>query len=139
MAFLTGKAKALGEVAIRCSNVRDMARFYEDVVGLRRLEGNHRQELVFFRIADGHAGHTAILALFPGQDGADANSSLHHFALTVDRADQDEITDYFDRIGQAYRIEEFAWVNWRGVFTADPEGNTVEFVAYDPSVSVDGI
>ena len=133
------RVRALGEIAIRCRDVEAMARFYGDVVGLERLDGNHRDDLVFFRIADGYAGHTAILALFPAEQGGDVGtgpvSSLHHIALTVARRDQDVITSYFDEIGQAYWIEEFAWVKWRGVFTRDPDGNTVEFVAHDPAVS----
>ena len=35
-----------------------------------------------------------------------------------------------------YRVETFGWVGWRGVFTEDPEGNTVELVAYDDSIKV---
>ncbi len=40
---------------------------------------------------------------------------------------------YEDVIGQPYRVEHFGWVGWRGIFTDDPEGNTVELVAFDPS------
>jgi len=36
--------------------------------------------------------------------------------------------------GLPYRVEHFGWVGWRGVFTEDPEGNTVELVAYDASL-----
>ncbi len=35
-----------------------------------------------------------------------------------------------------YRVETFGWVGWCGVFTEDPEGNTVELVAYDDSIKV---
>jgi catechol 2,3-dioxygenase-like lactoylglutathione lyase family enzyme len=133
------RVKALGEIAIRCRDVAAMARFYGDVVSLERLEGNHHNDLVFFKIADGYAGHTAILALFPAEPGGDVGtgpvSSLHHIALTVAWQDQALITSHFDEIGQDYWIEEFAWVSWRGVFTRDPDGNAVEFVAHDPAVS----
>ena len=40
-----------------------MRSFYEDTFGLERI-GDPSDRLVFFKIADGHNGHTAVLALF---------------------------------------------------------------------------
>ncbi len=112
-----------------------MTAFYHDVIGLEFLDGGHRDGIVFFRISEGHAGHTCVLALFgdaedftPPPVGA---SSLHHLALTVDRREQDAAIAWYERLGLDYRIEVFDWIGWRGVFTTDPEGNTVELVAYD--------
>jgi len=39
---------------------------------------------------------------------------------------------WHEEIGQPFRVEHFGWVGWRGIFTEDPEGNTVELVAFDP-------
>jgi hypothetical protein len=33
--------------------------------------------------------------------------------------------------------DRFPWIGWRGVFARDPEGNSVEFVSDDASVSPD--
>ncbi len=41
---------------------------------------------------------------------------------------------WYDQIDQPYRVEQFGWVGWRGIFTQDPEGNTVELVAYDAAI-----
>ena len=41
---------------------------------------------------------------------------------------------WYDKIGQPYRVERFGWIGWQGIFTEDPEGNTVELVAYDASL-----
>ena len=125
--------KALGEVAIRCRDLEAMSAFYRDVIGLEALEGGHRDGIVFFKVSDGHGGHTCVLALFAGEvsDAPRDTQNLHHLALTVDRAEQDAAIAWYEHLGQAYRIEEFDWVGWRGVFTEDPEGNTVELVAYD--------
>jgi hypothetical protein len=49
-------------------------------------------------------------------------------------ADQTRAIAWYEEIGQPYRIETFGWVGWRGVFTADPDGNTVELVAYDETL-----
>ncbi|MDJ0826195.1 MAG: VOC family protein [Rhodobacter sp.] len=141
------KVRALGEIAIRCADIEAMAAFYRDVIGLEPLTGGHGDGIVFFRIAEGFGGHTSVLALFrhdagrpeihpqataPPQTGA--KSSLHHIALSLPFAEQQAAMDWYDRIGQTYTIQNFGWIGWRGIFTTDPEGNTVELVAYDASL-----
>ncbi|CUK08021.1 Glyoxalase-like domain protein [Ruegeria denitrificans] len=140
--------RALGEIAIRCADMGAMVAFYEDVIGLERLTGDHNSAITFFRIAEGFDGHTQILALFhhraaprsglhPVGDEkptTGAGSSLHHIALSLPFAEQQAVMRWYDTIGQSYRVEQFGWIGWRGIFTEDPEGNTVELVAYDPSM-----
>ncbi|MEM8989199.1 MAG: VOC family protein [Pseudomonadota bacterium] len=138
------QVRALGEIAIRCRDMDAMERFYRDVIGLELMAARDGG-VTFFRIADGHAGHTAVLALFaadaavrPGLHPtgtvpeAGAASSLHHLALSLGWEEQDAAIAWYQRIDQPYRIEHFDWVGWRGVFTADPDGNTVELVAAVP-------
>ena len=126
---------ALGEIAIRCADKSAMERFYSDVIGLEKL-ADRGGRITFFRIAPGHAGHTAVLALFDAAVDGSAPpvppSSLHHFALTVDWDEQDAAIAWYESLGQPYRVENFDWIGWRGVFTDDPEGNTVELVAARP-------
>jgi len=139
--------RALGEIAIRCADMAAMVAFYEDVIGLERLSGNSNDGIVFFKIADGFGGHTSVLALFrtdigwpeDDPDGAEpphtgARSSLHHIALSLPFEEQDAVMKWYDRLGQPYTVQDFRWIGWRGIFTADPEGNTVELVAYDASL-----
>ncbi len=142
------RVRALGEIAIRCNDLASMLRFYEDIIGLERMSGNASSGIVFFRIAEGFGGHTSVLALFdkattprPGLHPTDlaapetgARSSLHHIALTVPFEEQDAAIRWYASHGIPYRVEHFGWVGWRGIFTRDPEGNTVEFVAYHPSL-----
>ncbi|WP_206662444.1 VOC family protein [Pseudohoeflea suaedae] len=123
----------LGEIAIRCSDLAAMTAFYRDVIGLEMLAD--RGGLIFFRLPNGVAGHTAILALFdegrnperPAPDGQ--RSTLHHLALTVTPEGQQAACRWFDAQGVEWRAEEFAWIGWRGIFVTDPEGNRVELVA----------
>lgn len=140
--------RALGEIAIRCADMGAMVAFYEDVIGLERLSGDHNSAITFFRIAEGFGGHTQVLALFhhtaaprPGLHPSGANkpttgagSSLHHIALSLPFAEQEAVMRWYGKIGQPYRVEKFGWIGWRGIFTEDPEGNTVELVAYDRSM-----
>ncbi|MEM9433301.1 MAG: VOC family protein [Pseudomonadota bacterium] len=142
------KPRALGEIAIRCDDLAPMVAFYEDVIGLDRMSGTPRDGIVFFKIAEGFEGHTSVLALFdkalsprPGlhptaktAPATGAGSSLHHIALSLPFAEQDAVIAWYDHLGLPYRIEEFSWVGWRGIFTQDPEGNTVELVAYDAAL-----
>ncbi len=124
-----------------------MAVFYESVIGLERLHGDHSDGIVFFKIAEGFGGHTSVLALFRHDEGrpdihptgdrppeTGARSSLHHLALSLPFDEQQAAMDWYDRIGQPYSVQHFGWIGWRGIFTTDPEGNTVELVAYDASL-----
>lgn len=124
-----------------------MAAFYRDIIGLEDIPGDYRDTIAFLKIAEGFAGHTTILALFAADDhgeitdGSDAvrpttgaTSSLHHFALTIPFAEQEAVMSWYEKNGITYRIENFGWIGWRGIFTNDPEGNTVELVAFDNSL-----
>lgn len=137
------RPRALGEVAIRCADLPAMVAFYEDVLGLARLAGDHRSGIVFFALGESFGGHTAVRALFRhdaagrpglhptggGAPATGARSSLHHVALALPAAEQDAAVAWLTRHGLSCRVEVFDWIGWRGVFTEDPEGNTVELVA----------
>ena len=127
------RIRALGEIAIRCADLSAMIAFYRDVLGLSMIHGGHRQGIAFFELGESYGGHTAVLALFqanpPPSPVTGPGSSLHHIALTIDAAEQDAAERYLIGQGLPCRIEEFPWIGWRGVFTQDPEGNTVELVA----------
>ena len=141
------RVRGLGEVAIRCADLDAMVGFYRDVIGLEVLsDGRDETGVVFFKIAEGVAGHTCVLALFhytagranlhptatePPETGA--GSSLHHIALSLTRAEQEKAIAHYETIGQTHTLQMFGWIGWRGVFTTDPEGNTVELVAHDPA------
>jgi catechol 2,3-dioxygenase-like lactoylglutathione lyase family enzyme len=141
------KVRALGEIAIRCADLKKMAAFYRDIIGLEHLSGHHRDGIIFFSIAEGFGGHTSVLALFrPDAGRADlhpqgsqppatgAGSSLHHLALSLPFSEQDAAIKWYDANDVDYRVQVFEWIGWRGIFTTDPEGNTVELVAYDRSL-----
>jgi len=74
------RVRALGEIAIRVRDMASMIAFYRDVIGLELLRGGNSDDIVFFRIADGFGGHTAVLALF----AADAcRPELHERGVPV--------------------------------------------------------
>ena len=132
------RVKALGEIALRVENLDEMQCFYEEVIGLTLIK--RFENAAFFKIADGHAGHTQILALFdradhPGFRGLDpARTTVDHIAFTIDLANYDSEKERLETAGLQVDLAEHAWVHWRSLFVTDPEGNRVEFVCYDESV-----
>jgi len=136
--------KALGEIAIRCGDLRGMSKFYQDIIGLEHLSGNDKEGIIFFKIAPGYDGHTSVLALFRPDAGrpelhpiteeqpiTGARSSQHHLALSLSYSEQEAVIRWYKQKNIAYSVQVFAWIGWSGIFTKDPEGNTVELVSYD--------
>ena len=137
--------RALGEIAIRCIDLNAMVAFYRDVIGLEPMNDPENGDIVFFRIAEGFAGHTVVLALFrhdiegagntragTAPPASGSGSSLHHLALSLPWEEQDAVIAWYETLEREYHVETFPWVGWRGVFTKDPDGNSVELVAKEP-------
>ena len=74
--------KQLGEIALSVSDLKLMKAFYRDVIGLESLR--ETDAFVFFRIADGIAGHTQVLALFDRNKAIQPNGKLS----TLDQVEQ---------------------------------------------------
>ena len=137
--------RALGEIAVRCTRFPEMVAFYQDVIGLTMLPDGDRGGIVFFDLGPSHDGHRQVLALF--DHGIEANaappvgggpidgarSTLHHIALALPASEQEAAAGWLRERGHEARFQHFGWVGWRGLFTSDPDGNTVELVAADPS------
>ena len=123
----------LGELALRVKDLARMRDFYRDVVGLevwREGEG-----FAFFKVADGVEGHPQALVLFDrGRDVDTERSTLDHLAFVIELRDYDARRKQLEDRGLTVTPKEFPFFGWRALFVSDPEGNTVEFVCYDPNV-----
>jgi len=134
----TTPIRGLGEIALRVENLDAMQHFYSEVIGLKLMR--RFPSIAFFRIADGVAGHTQILALFdrtaePDYTGLDpARTTVDHIAFAIALEDFAPERARLEKLGQRVRTSEHAWVQWRSLYVDDPEGNTVELVCYDPSI-----
>jgi catechol 2,3-dioxygenase-like lactoylglutathione lyase family enzyme len=129
----TTAVKALGEIALRVNDLDAMRRFYTDTFGLEEL-GNF-EHIAFFKIADGYAGHTAILALFNRDKVIDARiGSVDHIAFTIALEDYLSEKARLEGMGLEVRTAEHNWVQWRSLYVEDPEGNLVELVCFDPNI-----
>lgn len=142
MAHSDRTIKGLGEASIRVKDLGAMQKFYEDVVGLEVLR--QEEDYVFFKIADGYGGHTQNLALF---DAAETHflapksstlnpeqSTLHHIAFNIALEDFESEKRRLEGLGLKVHATDHPWIHVRSLYFADPEGNTLEFVAYDERI-----
>lgn len=78
--------RALGEVALRVTDLARSQAFYRDVIGLDVMK--RFDHAIFLRVADGYAGHTAILALFDRKVPVEqTRTTRDHIAFTIARED----------------------------------------------------
>ena len=130
--------KALGEIALRVTDLDSMQRLYEEIVGLKLMR--RADNAVFFEITDGYAGHTQVFALFDrssrsGYQGFNAaTSTVDHIAFEFSLADYDSEKARLESLGVTVTTAEHAWVDRRSLYVTDPERNEVEWVCYDESV-----
>ena len=130
---MPGGVRALGEVALRVNRLDEMQAFYSNVVGLELMR--QFEHAAFFRVADGYAGHTAVIALFDRRSPTEQeHSTLDHLAFAISREDFEPQKQRLEALGLTVTSATHDWVHWRSLYVHDPEGNTVEFVCYDPEV-----
>lgn len=132
------KIGGLGEIAFRVSDLDVSQAFYEDKIGLKLMR--RFDDSAFFKIADGYAAHTQILALFYRAAEANytapnqAHTTVDHIAFTIDVADFDSEKERLEALGIPTRTSTHGWVQWRSLYVNDPDGNLVEFVCFDSSI-----
>jgi len=134
--------KGLGEVSIRVKNLEVMYKFYKEVIGLEVLARGESQ--VFFKIAEGYAGHSQNLALFEASNRMflenkslqlnSDQSTLHHIALNIALEDFESEHKRLEGLGLNVNATVHEWLHVRSMYFTDPEGNLLEFVCYDASV-----
>jgi len=127
------RVKGLGEVSIQVRDLDAMQKFYEEVVGLELLRRD--ESFVFFKIAEGYGGHTQNLALFEASNTLNSQeSTLHHIALNVALEDFESERMRLEGLGLKIHATVHEWLHVRSLYFYDPEGNHLEFVAYDETV-----
>jgi len=129
------RVKGLGEVSIQVRDLDAMQKFYEEVVGLEVLRRDEDERFVFFKVAEGYGGHTQNLALFETSKTLNPQeSTLHHIALNVALEDFETEKMRLEGLGLKINTTVHEWLHVRSLYFYDPEGNHLEFVAYDGTV-----
>ncbi len=127
------RVRALGEIALRVSDLPRARRFYDTVLGLDLL--GEFPHAVFYRIGPVCAGHTQAFVLFDRSAPVNAGAStLDHVAFTIHLTDFEPERERLEALGLTVRVTQHAWVQWRSLYIQDPDGNQVEFVCHDPSL-----
>ena len=136
--------KAIGEIVLRVKDMKVMREFYENILGLELL--GDFEKMVFFQIAPSYGGHIQALALFDESMPPDhrtrrfteinsQTTSLHHIAFAIDQANYKSEMERLQQLGFEVETMEHEWMHWRSLYVLDPEGNLVELVCYDESVT----
>ena len=136
------RIRALGEIVLRVRDLDSVKRFYTEVIGLDVLQ--EFEGVTFLKVATGYGGHTQIVGLFRETLPVPSNAlrepvriegtSLHHFALEIDKDDYFTELERLQRLGVQVTTFEHRWCHWRSIYVRDPEGNILELVCYDASV-----
>jgi catechol-2,3-dioxygenase len=91
-----------------------------------------------------YGGHTQNLALFEASNTMfletkseqlnPAETTLHHIALNVALEDFESEKMRLEGLGLKVNATVHEWIHVRSMYFSDPEGNLLEFVAYDDSL-----
>jgi catechol-2,3-dioxygenase len=137
--------KRIGEIVIRTPNMQKMAAFYQEVIDLEPFKMSGTTQ--FLKVSEGFKGQPQAIGLFElGEvsdvddttfDGHDVGKTpCHHFAFIIDRKDYDNEFNRIAALGYKLRTMEHSLTQSRSFYLYDPDGNTVEFVCYDPSIPI---
>ena len=140
-----GPIKALSEIVLRSKNLAAMRDFYENTLCLELFQ--QFENIVFFRIASGYGGLRQFLVLIDESAAPDHRSrpytgldlektSLHHIAFGISLAGYQIEQDRLRRLGLDVETQVHQWIGYRSLYVCDPDGNVVELVCHDESLSV---
>jgi catechol-2,3-dioxygenase len=117
-----------------------MTKFYTMVLGLKTIYKSNKH--VFLKVAKGYGGHTQVVAPFNYRYDVEkkgspkiATTTLEHIAFNIRLRNFHSEKKRLDSIGLEPTEELHSEVHWRSMYFHDPEGNKIEFVSYDKSVT----
>lgn len=119
------KIDFLDHVAIRVADMEVSAKWYEDVLGLKRYQLPEWGEFPIFLLS-GKSG----IALFPAntsdpqlpQDSK--NVKIEHFAFNVSKDNFEKAKKRYTELNLEFKIQDHHYFD--SIYTKDPDGHTVE-------------
>jgi catechol 2,3-dioxygenase-like lactoylglutathione lyase family enzyme len=115
----------LDHVAIRVKDIEASAKWYGEVLGLKKYKLKEWGEFPVFMLAG-----TSGLALFPANlndpkiDKLSKNIKIDHFAFNVTNENFRKAQLKYDVIGLEYTIQDHYY--FHSIYTKDPDGHTLE-------------
>jgi catechol 2,3-dioxygenase-like lactoylglutathione lyase family enzyme len=129
---------------IRVGDLDRSIDFYTNVINLEVYAAFG--SVTFLKIDDDFEGHPQLLAIFqknhtfsgPKDLNTDTASSkmgtLHHFAFVIDQGGFDIEKVRLASENVELWFTEHKQFGWRSMYLFDPDGNSVEYVCYDPAI-----
>ena len=119
------KLRHLDHVAIYVADLELSARWYEEVLNLKRYEFKEWGPFPIFMLS----GQTGV-AIFPATTGepslppTNRGVRIQHFAFSVDKENFDKARDKYDRLKMKYTFQDHTF--FYSIYTHDPDGHLVE-------------
>jgi catechol 2,3-dioxygenase-like lactoylglutathione lyase family enzyme len=107
----------LDHVALRVQDLEQAAHWYEQVLGLKRVQPEEWKPWPVFMLA-GHSG----IALFPKR--ATDTAKVDHFAFRVSRASFEQAQKHLQQLGIAFQFQDHLY--FHSIYFEDPDQHTVE-------------
>jgi catechol 2,3-dioxygenase-like lactoylglutathione lyase family enzyme len=133
------------EVGLRVKDLPRMVAFYQEVLGLEIVRTYPKY--VFMKAGElnsplGRGGHPQLLVLFDREVALDiALTTLDHLAFEIYieqfAAERERLQGMGLELTERAWTGIHAWLRARSLFFDDPEGNTIELIAHDPSMPED--
>lgn len=115
----------LDHVAIRVTDMKASAIWYEKVLGLKRYQLPEWGDFPIFLLS-GKSG----IALFPAitsdtkQEATSKNVKIDHFAFNVTRENFEKAKKKYTQLNLEFKIRDHHYFD--SIYTEDPDGHTVE-------------
>ncbi len=133
----------IAEVGLRVKDLATMVAFYQEVLDFEIV--HTAPNMTFLKIGDldsplGRGGHPQYLVLFDRKVDLDiALTTLDHLAFEIPLDQFESEHSRLEAMGLLARVRVWngfgEFLRARSLFFYDPEGNTIELIAHDPSVS----
>jgi catechol 2,3-dioxygenase-like lactoylglutathione lyase family enzyme len=115
----------LDHVAIRVKDIEASAKWYNQVLGLKKYRLEKWGDYPIFMLS----GHTGI-AIFPANENDpihnpdSKNTKIDHFAFRVTNENFARAKTAYDQLGLHYTFQDHHY--FHSIYTKDPDGHTVE-------------
>jgi catechol 2,3-dioxygenase-like lactoylglutathione lyase family enzyme len=129
------KIKGLAEIVIWVHDMEKSLDFYRDTLGLTQMSTPDMRGAIFLQAGPEILSCPQQLVLIPLPAGSPAFPSersertMHHLGLEVSQEDFDSERTRLEGLGMQPRFGEHPFLQLRGMYLDDPDGNEVEIIS----------